>query len=398
MKSHPESWALYSVSRRQAKINPRPAFQRGPVWSKANKQLLMDSVFRGMDIPKLYLSRAKAGGNHDFDVVDGQQRLRSVWEFYADRYPLSPKFTPEAGALYCSQLPDDVRDKFDAYQFQFVIIEEGTREEISDMFIRLQKGIALNPAERRNAMTGKMRDFVTRLAQDSFFSKVGLDNKRLGFHEVAAQVTLLELSGGPAKVRAEELERMYQQFRDNFDQSRPEARRVRRILRFLDRAFPGKTPELKKHFVLSLYLLVSTLDKTYDIKGRETSVRDFFLDFDRRLKTQTTDPEVVKYSLRARQGTADKESIEERHKILMTNFLMFAPDLVPLDKKRGFTEDERIAIWRRDREICQICGEKLDWDDLDIDHVKPWGEGGLSNVQNGRAAHQSCNRARRASS
>jgi hypothetical protein len=358
----------------------------------------MDSVFRGMDIPKLYLSRAKPGVGYDFEVVDGQQRLRAVWEFYADQYPLSPRFTPEVGALRCSQLQDDVRDRFDAYQFQFVIIEEGTREEISDMFIRLQKGIALNPAERRNAMTGKMRDFVTRLAQHSFFGKVEFDNKRLGFHEVAAQATLLELSGAPAKVRAEELERMYEQFRDNFDQSRPESRRVRRILDYLDRAFPGKTPELKKHFVVSLYLLVSTLDRTYDIKGREASVRDFFLEFDRRLKTQPTDPEVVNYSLRARQGTADKESIEERHKILMTNFLVFASDLVPLDKKREFTTDERIAIWRRDKETCQICGQKVEWDDLDIDHVQPWTEGGPSIVQNARATHQTCNRSRKCAS
>lgn len=32
--------------------------------------------------PKLYLRAMGAGAKSDFEVVDGQQRLRTIWEFY----------------------------------------------------------------------------------------------------------------------------------------------------------------------------------------------------------------------------------------------------------------------------------------------------------------------------
>ena len=50
-------WPLYSVRTRETKIDPKPAYQRGPVWSLNQKQLFIDSILRGFDIPKLYLRR-----------------------------------------------------------------------------------------------------------------------------------------------------------------------------------------------------------------------------------------------------------------------------------------------------------------------------------------------------
>ena len=36
--------------------------------------------------------------------------------------------------------------------------------EIRDLFLRLQEGVSLNPAEKRNAFVGGMRDFIAELA------------------------------------------------------------------------------------------------------------------------------------------------------------------------------------------------------------------------------------------
>ena len=42
---------------RRSKINTNPDYQRPAVWSKAQKQLLIDSMLREYDIPKMYMHK-----------------------------------------------------------------------------------------------------------------------------------------------------------------------------------------------------------------------------------------------------------------------------------------------------------------------------------------------------
>jgi len=55
-----------------------PNFQREEVWSRNMKQYFIDSILRGIDTQKIFV-RVKKDGT--FSVVDGQQRLRTIWEF-----------------------------------------------------------------------------------------------------------------------------------------------------------------------------------------------------------------------------------------------------------------------------------------------------------------------------
>lgn len=60
-------------------------YQRGPVWSSAQKKRLIDSVLRSYPIPLIYLhhiKRSVAGmQREDLEVIDGQQRINSLYEF-----------------------------------------------------------------------------------------------------------------------------------------------------------------------------------------------------------------------------------------------------------------------------------------------------------------------------
>lgn len=78
---------------------------------------------------------------------------------------------------------------------------------------------------------------------------------------------------------------------------------------------------------------------------------------------------------------------------------MAFPDLVPLDETREFSPEQRLAIYRRDRGICQLkdhCeGKKMGWDDnWHIDHKVPYSKGGLTLVSNGQLACAECNLAK----
>ena len=130
----------------RARIDTNPDFQRPSVWSLAQKQLLIDTILRGYDIPKMYWR--KVGANPDaYEVVDGQQRLRSIWSFFDGEYPLPKDADPLNGipiaGLYMAQLPDEVAIQLQTYSIDVVIMDETDEDEVREMFLRLQNGTSL---------------------------------------------------------------------------------------------------------------------------------------------------------------------------------------------------------------------------------------------------------------
>jgi len=87
MHIYSETWPLGTVRKREGKIDPKPPRQTGPRWSPYQKQLFIDSILRQYDIPKLYL-RSVSRPPYQWEVIDGQQRLRAIWDFFRGEYPL----------------------------------------------------------------------------------------------------------------------------------------------------------------------------------------------------------------------------------------------------------------------------------------------------------------------
>ena len=52
-------WTAQSSFRRRKGIDTNPDYQRPAVWTRAQKQLLIDSMLRDYDVPKFYLQRHK---------------------------------------------------------------------------------------------------------------------------------------------------------------------------------------------------------------------------------------------------------------------------------------------------------------------------------------------------
>src|SRR3989338_3746144 len=96
MKRHPDHKPISSIVRREPKIDPKPEYQRSPVWSRKQKQLLIDTILRDLDIPKFYL-RDLTDGQYESEVVDGQQRLRAIWGFRKGEFSLAKDADPVNG-------------------------------------------------------------------------------------------------------------------------------------------------------------------------------------------------------------------------------------------------------------------------------------------------------------
>jgi len=70
---------LLKIYKMRAKIDLSPEYQRGKVWSKEKQQLLLDSIFRKMHVPQVYL---RVPDNGYYEYVDGQQRLTAIFDFF----------------------------------------------------------------------------------------------------------------------------------------------------------------------------------------------------------------------------------------------------------------------------------------------------------------------------
>jgi hypothetical protein len=401
MRTNTHSWPIYNLKTREKKIDTTPYFQRTPVWSLSQKQLLIDTILRGLDMPKMYLNvLKKRQGRFEYQVVDGQQRIRAIWDFYKGSFRLAKdapaiKRWQVAGKGF-KELPDDLQDMFWGYNLAIVLIEDAERDEIEDMFLRLQNGETLIAAEVRNAISGDMRDFVKALTDHALFKSVDFNNRRFAFDTVAAQVTALELHGGMTDVKGRDLEKMYREYRQ-FDDGGEDAKKIKKVLNFLAKAFDERTPELQKYNVLSLYWLVSELLDTYAVRGFERKVSKWFINFETRRREEAEkdpehrDPEFLAYQEKISQAAGSRDSLRFRHEVLMTDFLLTFPNLELLDQQRSFTDDQRRAIFRKFKGICQVCYQKVKWENFHADHIKPHVDAGPSTVANGQLLCSTCN-------
>ena len=72
---------------KQGLIKLDPEFQReGNVWSPKQKSELIESVIIGIPLPILYIKEDKSG---NWILIDGRQRLSTIFDFLEDKFPLS---------------------------------------------------------------------------------------------------------------------------------------------------------------------------------------------------------------------------------------------------------------------------------------------------------------------
>ena len=401
-----DGWSIFSVKNRKDKINPQPAYQRTEVWTVKKKQLLIDSILRGYDLPKFYLAVSKLPYEHE--VVDGQQRLNAIWDFCNDVYSLNeesddiPDFGDLSGQKW-SDLSGDEQKRIGDFELSVVLIEDASDLEIGKLFLRLQEGVSLNPAEKRNAMPGNMRNFIVDLANHGVFPLTRFSDVRFKWHDIAAIITCLEINSGPTDVKSENLTDMYES-KQKFNLQGQEARNIKRNLNYMKRVLKDKPPNMNiKWGFVDLYLLISKLYDTYAIKDLEDDFAKFYTKFEK-TRRDVSDPsdlispdenlwerDLYDYIQAFRTQGGTRENIEDRHNVYRKYFLNEVKDLQHKDPQRLFNSDQRIVIWQNANGKCADCQKDITFDEMQADHIKPHSRGGTTTVKNGRALCQKCN-------
>jgi hypothetical protein len=137
---------------RQLELNPR--FQRRPVWTEKAKSFLIDTILRGKPIPKVFI-RQKINVSTKTsvrEVVDGQQRLRTILSYVKDGFVVSKRQNESFGGLLFSQLPEEVQAQVLSYEVSVDLLINLPDAEVLDIFSRLNSyAVVLNEQERINA-------------------------------------------------------------------------------------------------------------------------------------------------------------------------------------------------------------------------------------------------------
>lgn len=320
-----------------------PDYQRmGGVWTLEKKQLLIDSILNDYDVPKLYFhefSRAKkAETGSSYAVVDGRQRLQTIWDFIDGKFTLSQDFEflrddsiNLQGLSYddvAKEFPK-IRIAFDSFVLPVVGIRTDDEDLIEDMFSRLNEAVPLNAAEKRNAIGGNMVAAIREIAASDLFSRcVKFNNNRYQHREVVARLLLVEenlrTSGrlvDTKKVYLDALARNY--YAENAERVEELKRATEDVVCAMAAVFTEKDELLQAQGSIVVYYLIFRTAQGIDELTKIT--RRKLLDFRERLKENRINAadnyaessfELLEYDRLSQQGTNDASNIKERFNIL----------------------------------------------------------------------------------
>lgn len=302
-----------------------PEWQRGEVWDEARKRALIDSVLRGWKLPKFYFVKLN---EEDYEVVDGQQRLTAVYEFFANTLALSEGSAQVFGGPYYKDLKSKLSDAFDDFEIEYDEIEDASEEELKEFFQRLQQGLPLTSSEKLNSVHSKLRDYCQMLATHDFFTKsISVPNTRLAHFDIVAKVAAIEVEGIDTGLRFEDLKRVFAS-QKSFSSSSAVAKRISAALDFLAKAFPAQNGQLKNRTIVqSLITLACRLVETKSKIDLSKELRLFVADFLEGLSRQVelgqsaTDYDYVRFQRSINANV--KAGARTRHEVLLRKAFLF---------------------------------------------------------------------------
>lgn len=159
-------------------LNLRPEYQRRLVWDRRKKSLFIESLLMNIPVPPVFLYENDL---NRYEVMDGQQRLNAILEFYDNTLVLTGLTTWKVlNGLTYKQCPPRIQSGLDRRRISAnVLLAESNRSNSNGsirrtVFERLNTGgQQLNAQELRNSLySGSFNELLIELAGDKLFDKI----------------------------------------------------------------------------------------------------------------------------------------------------------------------------------------------------------------------------------
>jgi hypothetical protein len=159
-------------------VNIRPEYQRRLVWDRAKKSKFIESLLMNIPVPPIFLYEWDL---NRYEVMDGQQRLNTIIEFYDNQLKLKNlEVWPELNGRSYADCPIRIQRGLDRRRISAtVLLSESTKSAKAVNELRIQVferlntgGVQLNAQELRNAIyQSKFNDMIVELAGYAPFNK-----------------------------------------------------------------------------------------------------------------------------------------------------------------------------------------------------------------------------------
>lgn len=325
------------------RLNIRPPYQRQFVYNDKQRDMVIDTIMRGLPLNVMYWVKNEDG---TFEVLDGQQRTISFCEYLEGNFSYKN--------LYFHNLLPDKRKEIEDYEL-LIYICEGTDSEKLEWFKTINiAGEKLLDQELRNAVY-----YGTWLTEaKKYFSKRECIAKKKGDRY---------MTGAP--IRQEYLEKVLDWISDGH------------IEKYMaEHQHNPNANELRQYYSS----MIDWVDNTFikyrkEMKGVAWG-RLFNEHKDDVIDTNKLDDRISR--LMADEDVTNKKGIY---------LYVFDGNERNLNI-RAFDSRMRREAYERQKGICPICGKYFEIEDMDADHINPWSKGGTTTADNCQMLCKNCNR------
>lgn len=143
-------WDLYN----RELMELDPPYQRRSVWNQDYKDYFIDTVLNGYPAPAIFIyQEITPEGISKISIVDGKQRLSTLFQFANNEFPVYEKSTMQRlRGKYFQDLETEDKQNFWKYQFAIEYLPSSDENIIGNIFDRINRNvIKLTSQELRHA-------------------------------------------------------------------------------------------------------------------------------------------------------------------------------------------------------------------------------------------------------
>ena len=391
---------------KKGRLDVQPEYQRSKAWPDKLKLELIDTALHEWPMGLIMLNvmqRPDSGGKPiDYhDVVDGQQRLRSLFEYMDGTEEWTKDSGKKGKKVYpYGSLSESDQERFTEYRVSVALMKDYETDEILDVFSRLQNGRPLRIGEKVKALRTPHKSYIKDLTEHGMFSLGGSVHKTRAAHWNLAAVFYKGMYRDNPLDR-HEYDRLAEFLQNNqiFDEKRAQksvvdTKRIMNLVRKtiqeaieLDAGFSEKVSSPR--LINWTFATLAMLEREFSLTGREHLLAKGLRDY-QTAREQEESPEWRAYLVTGRTGRIDTDEVRfclEQVKGRMIH----AAGLQPKDPQRLFSADQRADIYDKSGGSCASCGIELSETNFHADHIVPYSQGGKTTVENGQALCIACN-------